>query len=708
MALEPLKINIEVNKAEFEKQLKGAETFARDTKKAIDQNMKIQLEFNIANFQSKLQEVKTALKTATWDSKINLQIESNQLQRGLTESKRQLNNLVNTGDASTSRLQQKFDKLWGDMNTSMTNATTTIWQKFTNLWSTIASAFTKAFAVVWTIVYLWRTITDFFGGMISAAQESERAITQLDAALQATGKSAYTTTAEIQAMAVWLAELNSIDDDTYVAMSALALRMQNIWADVLPQFLQAVTDITVAQNWWVIPSTEELTAWVTSLWKALSNPENAMKKLRKAWVEFTKTEWEAIQTALKHNDIAKAQWLILQKLQWIYGWSMAKALTTLDWKQAELSRRWGEMKEQLGWSLIPFLSQTIWYFLKFWDAVSNASTKILWFLDNLWRVALKSALPVINKVFWTSFYVKPKETATTTHDVATTQKPELNLESLFWSKITWWGWSSKVSQATKDAEKAVEDLKDTFKSAYWDINSIVDESKWKIDDYTKEIKDLNDEIATLKSDKDKDIAGRVSEIDQEKVKLAQEVLDLTKEKNNADDNIQQAKIQQEILDVTAKQTALDKERAEAFAWLTAEETKLLQAKIVEQEKYDALTEIGKIKADYDAEKIILEQKLKDKEELLKQEEALYVWLKRAKLQLEADYTIQFKWMIEEQKLAVSWLIGKYNELASARTANALASASSTTTNNTTNKNTTVNAVVSNPVNLNSLVTKLKK
>ena len=96
---------------EFEKKLKTSEKEARDNKIKIDQNTKFQLEFNIVAFQNKIKEVKEQLKTATGDKKIQLQIEANQLQRGLTEAKRNLNNLVNTGDQTTSRLQMKFNQL---------------------------------------------------------------------------------------------------------------------------------------------------------------------------------------------------------------------------------------------------------------------------------------------------------------------------------------------------------------------------------------------------------------------------------------------------------------------------------------------------------------------------------------------------------------------------------------------------------------------
>jgi anaerobic ribonucleoside-triphosphate reductase len=81
MALDPIRIDIEVNEKAFEQQLKQAEKVSRDTKTKINQTMKVKFEMDIAQFQLKLAEVKKQLKTATGNQKISLQVEANQLQR---------------------------------------------------------------------------------------------------------------------------------------------------------------------------------------------------------------------------------------------------------------------------------------------------------------------------------------------------------------------------------------------------------------------------------------------------------------------------------------------------------------------------------------------------------------------------------------------------------------------------------------------------
>jgi uncharacterized protein YaiL (DUF2058 family) len=65
-----------------------------------------------------------------------------------------------------------------------------------------------------------------------------------------------------------------------------------------------------------------------------------------------------------------------------------------------------------------------------------------------------------------------------------------------------------------------------------------------------------------------------------------------------------------------------------------------------------MTDIGKIKADYDTKKKTIEDELALKQEQLTKEQDLYTQLNNTKLALEADYTAQFKSMINEQKTAL--------------------------------------------------------
>lgn len=70
------------------------------------------MRLDIDDLQQKLVAAKAKLKAATDPGKAQaLRIDIAQYTNNLTEAKRQLNNYINTGDKSLSRLQAKFDGL---------------------------------------------------------------------------------------------------------------------------------------------------------------------------------------------------------------------------------------------------------------------------------------------------------------------------------------------------------------------------------------------------------------------------------------------------------------------------------------------------------------------------------------------------------------------------------------------------------------------
>lgn len=133
--------------------------YARDTWKKLDQELKKKLELDVAWFWLQLDQARKTLslakKSMDEESKIKAQLDVNELSRSLTESKRQLNNYVNTGDKDMSRLQAKFNQVTGAIK-EQGNA-------FLN--------FTKNFVALWVTAWL----TKVTGWIISLASWLEQA-----------------------------------------------------------------------------------------------------------------------------------------------------------------------------------------------------------------------------------------------------------------------------------------------------------------------------------------------------------------------------------------------------------------------------------------------------------------------------------------------------------------------------------------------------
>ena len=98
----------------FSVEMKRIEEYARDTKKKLDKETMYTLKANVAELDLALKDARAKIKQATSDqARWKITLETQELQRQLTEAKRQLNNYLNTWDANTSRLQAKFDSFWG-------------------------------------------------------------------------------------------------------------------------------------------------------------------------------------------------------------------------------------------------------------------------------------------------------------------------------------------------------------------------------------------------------------------------------------------------------------------------------------------------------------------------------------------------------------------------------------------------------------------
>lgn len=105
---------------EASKKMKEVEAVARDTKKRLDKNTVLKLRADIAALDLGLKEAKKKLaKAKDRNTKLSLTLDTQRLQRELTEAKRKLNNYLNTGEQWISRLQDKFNALWGKMIDSL-------------------------------------------------------------------------------------------------------------------------------------------------------------------------------------------------------------------------------------------------------------------------------------------------------------------------------------------------------------------------------------------------------------------------------------------------------------------------------------------------------------------------------------------------------------------------------------------------------------
>lgn len=288
----------------------------------------------------------------------------------------------------------------------------------------------------------------------------------------------------------------------------------------------------------------------------------------------------------------------------------------------------------------------------------------------IWWSPVKSWLDAINDI-----NIKTKE-----QEVSSLLKTieDLN-KSVYTAPKGGGGWGVLSSDWGK---KSVNELQEAFQTAFESINWDIDKSAQKIGDYKKQIEDLETALVNLDKSRDSDISKRVAKIDEELKKTGEQALS------------------------TEEKAKLEAEKAEAFAWLTDAEIIALQEKIDKQKAYNELTEIWKIKADYEEKKKVMQDDLDEKTKLLKLEEQAEAELVAAKEILQQQYNENYKKILQEQ-------IGLQVQLkkAALEAARAMAGGGWGSWNNTVNNNqkiTTVNANISSTIWLDSLVRKISK
>jgi len=338
MALDPIKIDIQVDTKSFESKISSLEKKARDTWKDINQSLKLQLEFDIAQFQSKLSEVKTDLKDATWDREIELRVEANKLQRWLTEAKRNLNNLVNTWETWLSRLQAKFNWLWDKVKA--------VWQWFTD--------FLVKSWIVAGVSSLWNAIVD-----LASKQERYRVVL---------------------ANSLWSQ-----------AQATESLNMLKEVATKTPFTLDEITNSYISLvNRWFKPTSEEIIKLAdlsASQWKNFDQLAEALldaqtwefERLKEFWVKAS-VSWDKVAFTFKWvtTEVDKTdeaiKWYVLSlwELNWVQ-WSTAVQMNTLWWQWSNfkdsLSLAWTELWEKF----LPYLKDVTWLLTKLSDSLRSSS-----------------------------------------------------------------------------------------------------------------------------------------------------------------------------------------------------------------------------------------------------------------------------------------------------------------------------------------------
>ncbi|WP_294346749.1 hypothetical protein [Prosthecochloris sp.] len=190
-----------------------------------------------------------------------------------------------------------------------------------------------------------RKFNDFVTDSIKLAQTQQDAEKKVADVIRATGGAAGYAAEEIKAMASSLQNQTAFGDEAILEMQSILLTFKNVSDDVFSGASMAVLDMaTVMQT--------DLKSAAIQLGKALNDPVLGASAMSRAGIQFTEAQKKMMKKMVATNRIAEAQKMILDEIAGQMGGSAAGAADTYSGKIDQLSNRYGDMKEQIGFAVM--------------------------------------------------------------------------------------------------------------------------------------------------------------------------------------------------------------------------------------------------------------------------------------------------------------------------------------------------------------------
>lgn len=185
--------------------------------------------------------------------------------------------------------------------------------------------------------------------MVALYDTQAQAEASVATAIASTGSAAGKTLTDLKGLASALQEVTTYgDEDILRNVTAPLLTFTKIQGDVFDSAQASVLDYATLLK-------TDLKSASIQVGKALNDPVKGVSALGKAGVQFTDDQKGMIKSLVETGDVAGAQMVILKELETQFkGQAAAAANAPLgQWKQ--LGNLIGDVKEQLGEQIVPFL-----------------------------------------------------------------------------------------------------------------------------------------------------------------------------------------------------------------------------------------------------------------------------------------------------------------------------------------------------------------
>lgn len=169
----------------------------------------------------------------------------------------------------------------------------------------------------------------------------ERAVSNLDAVLKATGGTVGRTSQELQDMASAFQEVTLFGDEAIIGMNAVLLGFRGIQGDQFERTTEAILDMSTIMG-------TDLVSAANMLGKALDGPTQGISALSRVGFVFTDEQKEMVKVLEESGDLLGAQEIILGEVEKAFGGAARAAGQTATGAFVQLNNAIGDMKEIFG------------------------------------------------------------------------------------------------------------------------------------------------------------------------------------------------------------------------------------------------------------------------------------------------------------------------------------------------------------------------
>lgn len=179
---------------------------------------------------------------------------------------------------------------------------------------------------------------------IALANEQEKVEARLAAVLKATGEAAGYSISQLKGMASAMQSITTTGDEVILSGMAILGTFKNIAGQGFERATMAALDMANVMG-------TDLNSSILQIGKALNDPIKGLTSLQRVGVAFTDDQKKMIKSLQESGNMLAAQGIILDELESQFKGAASAAADTFGGKVDQLRNSFGDMKEELGFSI---------------------------------------------------------------------------------------------------------------------------------------------------------------------------------------------------------------------------------------------------------------------------------------------------------------------------------------------------------------------